>query len=213
MVIQMIQELIIVFLLCSTVFFLGISRLRTLIRLFAVQSLFLGLIPILIHPSFSIRLTSLSLLTVLFKTLIFPFLLLRTIKKIKINCEVEPYVNYLYSLFFGFLYLILSMSLSSMLNAETKLNFTLTTAFFMLFTGLFIIMSRKKAITQILGYLVFENGIFLLGFVLVPEIPLLIEISVLLDVFVAVFIMNVIIYNIDKEFAHIDIDKLNHLKG
>jgi len=81
------------------------------------------------------------------------------------------------------------------------------------FTGLFILMSRKKAITQVLGYIIMENGIYLMGLALVGEMPLLIETGILLDIFVAVFIMGIAVFHINREFDHIDVNELNRLKG
>ena len=79
--------------------------------------------------------------------------------------------------------------------------------------GLFLIVSRRKAITQVLGYIVAENGIYALGVALVGGVPLLVELGVLLDVFVAVFIMSIAAYHISREFDHIDVDQLDRLKG
>jgi hydrogenase-4 component E len=72
---------------------------------------------------------------------------------------------------------------------------------------------RKKAITQVIGYLVIENGIFLFGSATVSEIPFLIEAGLLLEVFVAIFVMGIAIHQINREFNDIDTDKLNVLKG
>jgi hydrogenase-4 component E len=79
--------------------------------------------------------------------------------------------------------------------------------------GLFVIVSRRKAITQVLGYIVVENGIYAVGVALVGGVPLLVELGVLLDVFVAVFIMSIAAYHISREFDHIDVDQLDRLRG
>lgn len=63
------------------------------------------------------------------------------------------------------------------------------------------------------GYLVLENGIAAFGLAVVPDVPLLVELGLLLDVFVAVFVMAIIIYHISREFDHIDADRLSALKG
>ena len=72
--------------------------------------------------------------------------------------------------------------------------------------------SRRKALTQVMGYLVLENGIYLFGITLGREAPLLVEMGVSLDVFVAVFVMGIIIFHISREFDHIDVDQLASLK-
>jgi hydrogenase-4 component E len=75
-----------------------------------------------------------------------------------------------------------------------------------------VIVSRKKALSQVMGYLVLENGIYLFGITLGREAPLLVEMGVSLDVFVAVFVMGIIIFHISREFDHIDVDQLASLK-
>ncbi|PJC48561.1 MAG: hypothetical protein CO035_02865 [Candidatus Omnitrophica bacterium CG_4_9_14_0_2_um_filter_42_8] len=69
-----------------------------------------------------------------------------------------------------------------------------------------------KALTQIIGYLILENGIYFFGSILLGEQPLLVELAVLLDVFVAVFVMGIAVFHINREFDHIDTHKLSELK-
>jgi len=78
--------------------------------------------------------------------------------------------------------------------------------------GFFLIMSRRIAISQVLGYLVLENGVFVFGMALVPEQPYLVELGILLDIFVGVFVMGIIIFHINREFDHIDVHRLADLK-
>ena len=78
--------------------------------------------------------------------------------------------------------------------------------------GLFLIISRKKAVSQVLGFLVMENGIYVFGVGVVQETSLLVELGVLLDVFVAVFVMGIIIFHISREFEHTDTTRLSTLK-
>ncbi|HEX2970775.1 MAG TPA: NADH-quinone oxidoreductase subunit K [Tepidisphaeraceae bacterium] len=73
-------------------------------------------------------------------------------------------------------------------------------------------ISRTKAITQVIGYLVLENGIFLFGLTLVRQMPILVELGILLDVFVGVFVMAIVVYHIRRTFDHMDTDELDQLK-
>jgi len=84
---------------------------------------------------------------------------------------------------------------------------------FTLFVGLFLSIARRKALTQVLGYLVLENGAYILGLAMVSEIPVLVEAGVLLDAFVAVFVMQIAIHQITAEFRSTDVDKLTALRG
>ena len=85
-------------------------------------------------------------------------------------------------------------------------------ALFTIATGLAIIVSRRKAVTQVVGYLAMENGIYVFGAAFAIREPLLVEMGVLLDVFVAVFVMGIMIHHIGREFDHIDTDRLSVLK-
>ena len=78
--------------------------------------------------------------------------------------------------------------------------------------GLFLIISRRTALMQVVGYLVLENGIYIFGVALAQEEPFLVEMGILLDVFVAVFVMGIAIFHISREFDHIDVDQLTSLK-
>jgi hydrogenase-4 component E len=85
--------------------------------------------------------------------------------------------------------------------------------FTMMTTGMFLIVARRTAVNQVIGYLVLENGIYAFGLALVRDIPLLVELGVLMDMFVAVFVMGIAIYHINREFDHMDSEKLTSLKG
>ncbi|MGB5138942.1 MAG: hydrogenase, partial [Candidatus Zixiibacteriota bacterium] len=79
-------------------------------------------------------------------------------------------------------------------------------------TGFLILTTRAKAITQVVGYLVLENGIFIFGMLLVEAMPFLVEIGVLLDLFVAIFVMGIIINRISREFSTVSTRNLSSLK-
>ena len=81
-----------------------------------------------------------------------------------------------------------------------------------LFIGFFLLISQRKAISQVLGFLVMDNGIFLFGMTLMADFPLTVEMGVLLDLLVGVFVMGIIIYHIHKTFDHIDTTVLSSLR-
>jgi hydrogenase-4 component E len=78
-------------------------------------------------------------------------------------------------------------------------------------TGLLLICARKKAITQVLGFLVLENGISVFGSGLLLEYGLVVELGILLDVFALVFILGIAVFQINRTFSSTDTDKLNRL--
>lgn len=194
---------------------LGSSRLRTCIRLVAIQGFVVGLLPVLVtpltHSTVGILYAAASVAS---RGVLFPWLLFRTQRQANVRREIEPYVGYGASLAFGAGALVLSAWLSSRLPLPDPppTPFAMTMSFFLGLTGLFLTISRRKAITQVLGYLLLENGIFSFGVMFVRHQPLLVEMGVLLDIFAAVFVMGIAIFHISREFDHIDADRLASLK-
>ena len=210
-------EIILVLLALSNLFLLGSTRIATYIRIVAFQGIILGALPF-IDPQGGAEHTRTWVLAVGnagLKGVLFPWILFRVLRTVKIKREVEPFVGYGASLVLGTLALVLAFWLASALpvTARTHSSLVIPVSFFTIFSGLFIIVSRKKALTQVLGFLVLENGIFALGNVLVGEIPVLVELGVLLDAFVADFVMGIAVYRIRQEFNHMDASRLNTLKG
>ena len=105
----------------------------------------------------------------------------------------------------------LALWLSSSLNIPGVPMLAIPAAAMTVFTGLFIIISRRKAITQSLGFLGFENGIALFGVAMHLEYGFFVELGILLDVLVLVFVMGITVFQISREFEHIDADRLNLL--
>ena len=97
-------------------------------------------------------------------------------------------------------------------GAGNDAGVTLVELLFTMITGLFLIVSRRQALTQVIGYLALENGVFAFGLGLVREAPVIVEMGILLDIFVAVFVMGITIFHISREFDHIDTDRLSMLK-
>jgi hydrogenase-4 component E len=208
-------EMILGLFIITSLLLLGSSRLLGYIRLVAVQGVLLGLLPLWIHGGgWEARRVFLSMAILALKGVAFPLLLIRAMREADVRKEVEPYVGYGLSLGWGAVAFILSLWIGRRLplvNVGYSCSIV-SVAFFTIFVGLFLIVSRKKAITQVLGYLTLENGIYAFGVALAFEEPLLVELGILLDVFVGVFVMGIMIFHINREFDHIDSDKLSALK-
>ncbi len=86
------------------------------------------------------------------------------------------------------------------------------TSFATVWTGFLMLTTHRKAISQVLGYLLLENGFFLFGLLLLDAMPVLVELGVLLDLFTGVFVMTIIIHHINREFASISTAYLSNLK-
>ena len=203
-------------LIATNLLLLGFSQLKSCIRALACQGVALGLLPFLVRQeSLTARAILLGVVTIGLKGIVFPRLLNKALQESDVRHEVEPYVGHTASILAGFISLAVSAWLSSRLplpGGEIA-SLTVPVSFFMIFVGLFIIVSRKKAISQILGYLVMENGMYVFGVVMLREMPLLVDLGVLLDAFAAVFVMGVAVYHISTEFDHMDVDQLDMLKG
>ena len=112
----------------------------------------------------------------------------------------------------------LLVALSFVISAHLPLPVTvvsqllLPAAFSTLLLGLLLLITHSKAVTQVIGYLVVENGIYLVSICLIVEMPLLVEMGILLDVFVGVFVMGIVIFRINREFDHMDTHNLTALK-
>ena len=210
-------ELLLILVILTNLALLGGSRLNSLIRIAAGQGVLLGLFPLLAcGGSLSPRLVILAVVAGTLKGVVFPILLGRALREADIRREVEPFVGYIWSVVVGLISLGVSVWLGSRLplpGADRHGGLVVPVALFMIFVGLFVIVSRRKALNQILGYIILENGTYAFGISVLREVPVLVELGVLLDAFVAVFVMGVAIYHINREFEHMDADLLDTLKG
>jgi hydrogenase-4 component E len=128
--------------------------------------------------------------------------------------EVEPFVGYGASIAVVLLCLVVSLRLATRLPTPPGGSaFVVAVGMSTLLSGVFVIVSRRLALNQVLGYLVMDNGIYILGVAMVEGIPLVVELGVLMDAFLAVFVMSIATWHISREFDHMDVDQLNRLKG
>jgi hydrogenase-4 component E len=194
---------------------LGASRLGASIRVVAAQGLVLGIFTLAVNTGgVSAHTVGLAVLSVGLKAVAFPWLLFRALREAKVRREIEPLVGFILSILGGVLGLGFSVWIGSRLPlpAPTASPLVVPVALFTMFTGLFLIVSRKQALTQVLGYLVLENGIYAFGVALLLQEPMLVELGILLDVFVGVFVMGITIFHLNRAFDSIDTDQLSALR-
>ncbi|HOX07719.1 MAG TPA: hydrogenase [Planctomycetota bacterium] len=212
-------EAVLVLLVVTDLLLLASSRFRTCIRMAAVQGLALALLPVLLHGAEAPgRTWALAAASGALKGAVFPALLLRILRDTGARREVEPYVGYTLSILAGVGALVFSLWIGDRLGLpgatpEGGSTLMIPAGMATLLIGLFIIVSRRNAVSQVLGYIVIENGIYTFGVALVGGVPMLVELGVLMDAFVAVFIMSIAAYHISREFDHVDVDQLDRLKG
>jgi hydrogenase-4 component E len=195
---------------------LGASRLDTSVRQVAAQGALLSLLTLAEHAGWGApwRVWLLALSSGAVKAVVFPHFLRRALREADVRREMEPYVGFTASVLVGVAALAASLWLASRLPLPGPVASPLLVpvALFTLLVGLFLLVSRRKALTQVVGYLVLENGVFCFGLALPEDAPLSVEVGILLDIFAAVFIMGIMIYHISREFDHIDTDRMSSLR-
>lgn len=210
------NELLLAVMLLSCLMLAVSSRLLHCIRIVAVQGIILGLLPLTLASAqggdHSIFMASVNLLL---KGIILPYLLYTAMRKAQIKRELEPVIGYSLSAVIVLLMAIFSFFVADKLGMPSGsvriASIAIPASFTLVMTGLFVVIARKKALTQVIGFLVFENGITLFGAAAMREHPWIVELGILLDVLVLVFIMGIAVNQINRAFSHIDSDQLNQL--
>ena len=192
---------------------LGSSRLSACIRAVALQGLLLGLVPPLLFASASLHVLALAAGTILVKAVVLPAFLRWAIREASVRREVEPLVGYMASLLLGVAALAASFAVANVLPVRGgHSDLLIPAALVTVIIGLIVLITRAKALTQVVGYLMLENGIYLFGLTQLERVPFLVEVGVLLDVFVGVFIMGIVVFHINREFDSISAENLTELR-
>jgi len=188
------------------------------VRLFALQSLLLGGVALLVGLTYGeTHILIAALLTILVKTIAIPLVLRKLIDRIKIQKEVQFSINVTVSLLLCGTMVIFADSIAEPIRNSHQLQNpvagrVLPISIAMMLIGLFIMMSRNKAVTQIIGLLTMENGLFLSGLSITYGMPLIVEIGIFFDIFVAALILGVFVFRINRTFDSIDVAELRRLR-
>jgi hydrogenase-4 component E len=148
------------------------------------------------------------------KVIIIPYYLRRLEHRVGAERESQPYINIATSLIVSGLLVLLAYEITRPLVVVSKLptRSALPLAMGLIFVGLFVVVTRRKALTQVVGFLVLENGIALLAMLGTYGIPLIIELGVFLDVLIGFLAMQVFVYQIHGAFESMDVEQLSRLK-
>jgi len=192
---------------------LGTSRLIFSIRAVAVQGVILGILPGLIHP-LSWHLAGIISMILVTKGFVIPLLLNRAVRSAEIKREVEPFLGYVPTLLLGAVFTALSFGFAGKLPMlpEHQNYMFVPASIATLMTGFLLLTTRRKAISQVIGYLVPENGVFIFGLLLAEAMPIMVEAGALLDLLVGTFVMGIVINHISREFSSLDTSRLTSLK-
>jgi hydrogenase-4 component E len=199
--------------LAISLIYIGIAnRLSTCINLLALQGIVLfGVSLIELIQINIVNLIFILFETIIFKTIAIPIFLKYIIKKNDIVRELEPYVPNFISLVIITAIIIGSFILSNNINDVHLRKMFFIVALSSLFTGLYMIISRKKIITHVIGYLIIENGVFVLALSAGNKMPMLINAGITLDIFASILVLGIFINKIGNTFEEMNADNLTNL--
>lgn len=196
----------------------GASRLRSAVRFVAMQGLVVGILPIFMwnwveEGCPGARVWIIAFVNAVVKGVVLPLLLMYAVRKARTRRELEPIVSFPISQIIVFFIAIGAFIVGRLLHVHASIasELAVPVALTTMGTGLLLICGRKKAITQVLGFLILENGISVFGAAILLEYGIIVELGILLDVFALVFILGIAVFQISRTFDSTDTDKLNHL--
>jgi hydrogenase-4 component E len=202
--------------LVSAYLMVGQRALFTAIRLYGAQSLLLGIVAATMALSEGRHdLFVTAALTIMLKTILIPWFLMRVIDRIGIHREIEPFLNVPASLLvcLGLTVVGYRVSTGFPAAAGDVSHHLIGVALSMLLIGLFLMVTRKKAITQILALLTVENAVFLVAVGVTSGMPLIVELGISFDVILAVLLLGILVHRIVDRFESMDVSRLSNLKG
>src|SRR5437879_1614556 len=190
------------------------------IRIFAVQSFLLaGIAGIIAYFNHASHIYIAAMLTLILKAGLLPWLLERLVRRIEIRREIEPLINAPLSILIaGGLTLVGYVVAQSFYHPEETSvrgalgHNTLAVAIALFLIGFFTMLNRRKALTQVLGLLSLENGLFLAAISLTYGMPLVVELGIFFDVLVAVMVLGILVFRIREAFDSMDVSKLRNLR-
>jgi hydrogenase-4 component E len=202
--------------LVSAFLTVGQKALFTAIRLYAAQSVLLAIAAVAMAVAEGREhLYVMAALTVTLKGMLIPWFLMRVIDRIGIHREVEPFLNVPASLLICLGLTVVGYRVSTGFPEGTQgvTHHLIGVALSMLLIGLFLMVTRKKAVTQILALLTVENAVFLIVLGVTTGMPLVVELGIAFDVMMAVLVLGILVHRIVDRFESMDVSRLSKLKG
>ena len=208
----MINVLLIVFII--TLLYVSIAnRIITYVKVLALQGFILfGVTFMQLQEINTLNLVLILLETIVFKAIAVPLFLDYLIKRNNITREAEPYIPNFLSLVITTIIIIATILLANSVKDNHLDKIFFIVALSTLFTGLYFIATRKKIITHVMGYLIIENGVFVLSLAVGNEMPMLVNLGIMLDIFASVLILGIFLNKIGDIFNNVDVDQLSNLK-
>jgi hydrogenase-4 component E len=189
------------------------NRIITYVRVLSLQGIILfGVTYLQLQDIQTWNLVLILLETVVFKALAVPIFIGYLIRRNKITRETEPYLPHFISLIIITLIVVITVILANSIKDTYLDKIFFIVSLSTLFTGLYFIATRKKIITHVMGYLMIENGVFVLSLAVGNEMPNLVNLGIMLDVFASVLILGIFLNKIGDVFKDVDVDQLSNLK-
>ncbi|HSM93766.1 MAG TPA: hydrogenase [Anaeromyxobacteraceae bacterium] len=209
-------DLVLVLVVLVDFFLLASSRPKTGIRAVAVQGALLAALPVLLAGNglHAVHVVALAAGALVVKAIAIPLLMNWATRESAPHRELAPIVGYASTLFFGAVGAAVAFTWTSDLPLPIpgRHPMLVPTAITTAWTGLLLLMTRRKAVTQVLGFLVLENGVFVFGQLLADLMPVMVEAGVLLDLLAAVFVMGLVMFDLQRAFSSLDTSRLTTLK-
>jgi hydrogenase-4 component E len=210
-------SLVFILVVVIDLFLLASSRLGAAIRTVAIQGALLGTLPLLLlEERHSVgHAIVLAVGAGAIKGFLIPWLMFRAIREASIRREMEPILGFVPSMVLGGIGVALAFAFATRLPLPSGGGahpYLVPTALSTVWCGLLLVVSRRKAVNQVLGFLVLENGVYVFGLLIADFMPTMVEAGVLLDLFAAVFVMGIVMFHINREFSSLDTEKLSALK-
>jgi hydrogenase-4 component E len=190
-------------------------RMYALLHLFAWQGFFLSVSTAIVgFVAKTHHLYISSLLTLAIKVILLPYILHVLIQKLRIHKEVESVVNVPTTMLLGIALVIFSYHLTAPIRELSTLitKSTLAVALATVLLGLLMMITRRHAVTQIIGFLAMENGLFFAATSATYGMPLVVELGVALDILIAAFIFGIFFFHINTTFDSLDVEQMARLK-
>ena len=209
---MMINVLLITFLI--TLFYVAIAnRLLTYIKVLAFQGVLLFVVSFIqLNEINTINLILILMETIFFKSIAMPLFLAYILKRNKITREAEPYLSNFVSLIIVTIISVITILLVNSIKDTHLDKIFFVVALTALFTGIYFIVSRRKIITHLMGYLIVENGVFILSLAVGNEMTMLVNIGIMMDIFVSVLVLGIFLNRIGDTFEAMSVDNLTNLK-
>lgn len=192
--------------LLTTIAILSSTRIGASIRYYAAQSIMLGILTLAVYLFTGIsHILIAAILTFAVKGVVLPLLMFRVLNRLHIKRDVEIRLGIPYLLLISVIFIVIAYAVTHPFARIGQLHthHTLPIAIGIVLIGLLIMITRTKALTQLLGLVTMENGIFLAGLSVTYGMPLIVELGILFDLLIGVFIMGIFILRIERSLPRV----------